>query len=195
MKYALNLNEENRILSATYEKYAPANAILVDTLPENDISDYLYINNEYVYSPLVSDEEKLNKEKQIKKQQLSSACYSTITNGIDVETTQGLEHFSLTELDQINLNMAFIAIQNGAVEYLYHADGQLCRSFSAEEIIAISEASNTFKSYHTTLCNHLFKQLNLCTTSEEIAAINYSIESLNEELLNSFNNLIEEVNT
>jgi hypothetical protein len=52
MKYALNLAEDNRILSATYAKYAPENAILVDTLPEGDIADYLYVDGEYIYSPL-----------------------------------------------------------------------------------------------------------------------------------------------
>ena len=52
MKYALNLAEDNRILSATYEKYAPADAVLVDELPEGDISDYLYQDGAYVYDPL-----------------------------------------------------------------------------------------------------------------------------------------------
>ena len=52
MKYALNLAEDNRILSATYEKYAPANAVLVDELPEGNIADYLYQDGAYVYDPL-----------------------------------------------------------------------------------------------------------------------------------------------
>ena len=53
MKYALNLSEDGRILSATYPKYAPADAILVDTLPEGNIADYLYIDNEYIYNPIL----------------------------------------------------------------------------------------------------------------------------------------------
>ena len=52
MKYALNLGEDNRILSATYEKYAPANAVLVDELPAGNIADYLYQDGAYVYDPL-----------------------------------------------------------------------------------------------------------------------------------------------
>ena len=56
MKYALNLNSDNRILSVTFEKYAPSDAILVDTLPEGNISDYLYINNEYIYEPVIKEE-------------------------------------------------------------------------------------------------------------------------------------------
>ena len=52
MKYALNLNTDGRILSATYETYAAAGMPIVETLPDADITDYKYINNEYVYDPL-----------------------------------------------------------------------------------------------------------------------------------------------
>ena len=56
MKYALNLSNENRILSATFEKYAPKDAILIGALPEGNITDYLYINGEYVYEPISVEE-------------------------------------------------------------------------------------------------------------------------------------------
>lgn len=55
-KYALNLDADGRILSATYEAYATASMSLVETLPDNDITDYKYINNEYVYDPLPKPE-------------------------------------------------------------------------------------------------------------------------------------------
>ena len=56
MKYALNLSDDGRILSATFEKYNPE-GILVETLPDGNIVDYLYVNGEYVYSPLPEPEE------------------------------------------------------------------------------------------------------------------------------------------
>lgn len=56
MKYALNLAEDKRILSATYPKYAPADAVIVDALPEGDISDYLYVDGQYVFDPLPEPE-------------------------------------------------------------------------------------------------------------------------------------------
>lgn len=52
MKYALNLNEDNRILSVTYDQYAPESQPRVDTLPSGNVSDYLYVNGEYVYDPI-----------------------------------------------------------------------------------------------------------------------------------------------
>ena len=51
-KYALNLDVDGRILSATYESYATKNMPIVDTLPDGDITDYKYINGEFIYEPL-----------------------------------------------------------------------------------------------------------------------------------------------
>ena len=57
MKYALNLNEDGRILSATYEKYAAENMPIVDTLPEGDLYEYIYQNGEYIHDPLPKPEQ------------------------------------------------------------------------------------------------------------------------------------------
>lgn len=50
--YALNIAEDGRILSATYPEYAPPDAIIVETLPDGNISDWLYVDGAYVYDPL-----------------------------------------------------------------------------------------------------------------------------------------------
>lgn len=50
--YALNLSEDNRILSVTYDEYAPKEQPRVETLPEGDVTDYKYIDNEFIYNPL-----------------------------------------------------------------------------------------------------------------------------------------------
>ena len=57
MKYALNLTENGRILSATFPEYAPVGAVFVDELPEGDISDYLYIDGQYIHEPLPKPEQ------------------------------------------------------------------------------------------------------------------------------------------
>lgn len=60
--FALSLADDGRILSATYEQYASADAVLVDALPtgeterEQDIHNWLYNNGEYVYDPLPVEE-------------------------------------------------------------------------------------------------------------------------------------------
>ena len=59
MKYALNLDSENRVLSASPLECAPINATPVDSLPSGDIADYLYIDGEYIYNPLPKVEEEI----------------------------------------------------------------------------------------------------------------------------------------
>lgn len=51
--YALNLNSDNRILSACVVlPSTPAALPRVDTLPEGDVSDWLYQGKKFVYDPL-----------------------------------------------------------------------------------------------------------------------------------------------
>lgn len=50
--FALNLGEDGRILSATFPQYAPEDAVLVEELPEGDITDYRYVEGGYVHDPL-----------------------------------------------------------------------------------------------------------------------------------------------
>lgn len=54
--YALNIGEDMRILSATMDKYAPPEQPRVSTLPEGNISDYKYIDGDYVYDPLPAED-------------------------------------------------------------------------------------------------------------------------------------------
>lgn len=117
-----------------------------------------------------------------KLEELSASCNAAITDGMDVETTQGTEHFSLQETDQINLTTALSAVQSGAAGYPYHADGQLCRLFTSAEIQAIAAASVKHKLYHTTLCNHLLTWARRAETKEELSGITYAADGLPEDL-------------
>lgn len=68
MKYALSLSEDGRILSVTYEQYAAKEAVLVEELPEGNVSDYRYVDGEYVHDPLpkpVLSEESYSPEQRI----------------------------------------------------------------------------------------------------------------------------------
>lgn len=54
--YALNLAEDGRVLSVTYPKYAPQNAVAVDALPEGDLHDYRYVDGEFIHDPIPKEE-------------------------------------------------------------------------------------------------------------------------------------------
>lgn len=83
MMYALNLNEDNRILSATLDQYAPPSQPRVSTLPTGNITDYLYENGGYVYDPLPVPPE----PKQTVTKKMVFGEYFTIDNNIYQATT------------------------------------------------------------------------------------------------------------
>lgn len=117
----------------------------------------------------------LEDKRAAKHAEISAASEAAIYAGMDVETTQGTEHFSLTEKDQINLTTAKKEIDKGASIYLYHTDDTLCRIFTADEINAISQASIAHIIYHTTYCNHLFEWIRRADAAE-LAGITYGAE-------------------
>ena len=117
----------------------------------------------------------LEDKRAAKHAEVSAASEAAIYAGMDVETTQGTEHFSLTEKDQINLTTAKNAVDKGAAAYPYHADDARCRIFTADEINAISQASIAHIIYHTTYCNHLFEWIRRADATE-LAGITYGSE-------------------
>lgn len=150
-------------------------------------------------TPIERSEEEIAAEREIKNftknQQnklvaLSTACNQAITNGMDVETTEGTEHFSLEETDQINLTTAVSAIEQGAKGYPYHADKKLCRMFTAGEIKSIAESATAHKLYNTTLCNHLLMLVRRATTTAELDTITYSADCLPIDLAENMKKIL-----
>lgn len=78
MKYALNLSPDGRILSATFAKYAPSDAVLVDTLPDGNITDYLYQDGTYIYNPIPEAEVSVEEQISDLKAELSSTDYKIV---------------------------------------------------------------------------------------------------------------------
>ena len=77
--YALNLSETGRILSATFEKYAPVDAVRVDSLPDGNISDYIYQNGEFIYNPLPKEEDDRPSQLDIIEAQVAYTAMMTDT--------------------------------------------------------------------------------------------------------------------
>lgn len=55
--YALNLADNGRILSATFDRYAPPVQPRVENLPDGDITEYRYVDGEYIHDPLPKPEQ------------------------------------------------------------------------------------------------------------------------------------------
>ena len=103
--------------------------------------------------------------------EMSHICRQTIESGFDLND----EHFSLDTQDQLNL-ITLSALADTQEYIPYHADGQLCRFYSAAEIKTVVAAATQFKMYHTTYYNALKAYINSLNTIEEITAIYYGIE-------------------
>ena len=119
----------------------------------------------------------LEELKAAKKREISQACETTIYSGVDVTLTDGsTEHFSLTEHDQLNLFGKQVQLAAGTTELEYHADGQPCRYYTAEDMQIITSAAMAYVSYHTTYCNAINMWISGTQSTEEIQQIYYGAD-------------------
>ena len=166
----INLNyEQASVYIVTKEEYD----ILFEAFKTNEIIEVKEPEEEPI--PIIDDDEQdstLEFIRSSKLKEMSYECHITIESGIDMEIRGETKHFSLSAQDQINLmNFSVTAQANDLIPY--HADGEECTFYTAEEIKQIAAAANTFKIYHTTYYNALKNYINALDTIEDIAAITY----------------------
>lgn len=106
-----------------------------------------------------------------KLQEVGAACSAAIYAGVSV----GDSHYSLTEHDQTEIMAQYAVVKEGAAAVPYHADGQLCRMYPAEEFAALAQAATAHVFYHRTYCNHLNAWIRRAGL-EEMADIAYGAE-------------------
>jgi hypothetical protein len=123
--------------------------------------------------------------REAKKEEIGLACSAAIYAGIDVAG----KHYSLTEHDQTEIMAQYTFVKEGAEAVPYHADGELCRMFTAAEFTAISEAATAHIFYHRTYCNHLNAWIARAALGE-VEAITYGAE-LPADLAESMAAMIE----
>ena len=89
--------------------------------------------------------------REAKRQEIGLACSAAIYAGIDV----GESHYSLTVHDQTEIMAQYATVKEGAAAVPYHADGELCRMYTADEFAALAQAATGHVFYHRTYCNHM----------------------------------------
>jgi len=143
----------------------------------NDILDYKYIDGKFIHrEPIDRYQENIETIRSIKINQMSSICHSLIEQGIDVNGS----HYSLTANDQIELiKLESIARMSPETPIFYHADGEKCRMYSAEEFLQISTTALGWITYNRTYFNLLKSEINELQNAHDIIAINYG-NPLNE---------------
>lgn len=129
------LNENNGLVQGNYTAYTT----VYKTYEDNSMLIELSNDGSIYAPPVIPDpkpepyvptyEEVLNN----KISELSSMCQYTIEAGLTINDL----HYSYTEKDQINLNDIVNTVKLTGLPLGYHADGQNCTEYSAEELMNI----------------------------------------------------------
>ena len=167
------------------------NTIVAD---ESFVTDYCEENG-YTYEAqpeLASvDSAKAEKIAEIKKD-----CEDYIYAGTDVTLPDGtIEHFTYTLADQSNISEMFTAIMAGATEFPYHADGEICKIYTKEQIVTIYGTLSLFKTEATTYHNSLKAQINAMTDIDAISAIKFKETELTGEYLTNYTAMMASAQT
>ena len=175
-QHALTPEEQKANLQALY-----------DSLPETEPVVAKEIN-ELVVAPQIAE------LKAEKKASLDRAGSEIIRRGISVKLKSGeTKHFSLDEHDQLNLFGKLAELTAGAPFCAYHADGEPCTYFLAEDMRAIVQRAVWFVSYHTTYLNALHRWLDVCQDEAELSSIFYGAEVPNKHQNPVLKDLVKQI--
>lgn len=167
----------------------PAGFVNITVKEENGakVVDTIEVNQEALDAfkatlPDPADSAKAEKIAEIKKD-----CEEYIYAGTDVTYADGVkEHFTYSLVDQSNISEMFTAVMAGATEYPYHADGEICKIYSKEQIVTIYGTLSLFKTEATTYHNSLKAQVNAMTDADVIAAVKFKETELTGEYLENY---------
>lgn len=181
---------QNMLLVQTVELTEHQNTTEIDILTENGSIVAKYEGFETVYMKvdggmILSNDGSAFMEQPVQEldveqiraakiAEISNRCENTIYEGVDAELTDGsVVHISLTEKDQINLFRKQHQISTGATQLEYHADGELCKYYSAVDMTKMIDAAMKFVQFNTIYCNSMFAWIKGVETTTEIEAIKY----------------------
>lgn len=153
-------------------------------LPEDfELLKYKYIDDQFVKidsSRAMSLEEAVSN----KLKELSTECEKNIINGVTIDA----QNYSMTDQDQINLEVLKGIIKDGATEVSYHANDESCRMYTKDEFMKIYLACMTHKIHHITYYNQLKRYVKSLEDKDEIMSISYG-QDLTGEYLDTYNEI------
>lgn len=109
--------------------------------------------------------------------EMSNMCNQIIVAGFDIVLSDNVSyHFSLEVTDQLKIATLADRAESGSTVLPYHADGELCRFYSAEDISAINTKMEYMIEYHTTYFNSLRDYIKSLTDIDTILVIEYGVD-------------------
>lgn len=192
--YAFLTDEQKDIFYST----TPAGFVNITIEEQADIKyvSYIEVNQEALDAfkatlPDPTDSIKAEKIDEIKKN-----CEDYIYAGTDVTYADGtVEHFTYSLVDQSNISEMFTAVMAGATEYPYHADGEICKIYSKEQIVTIYGTLSLFKTEATTYHNSLKAQIKAMTDVDAINAVKFKETALTGEYLTNYTEMMTSAQT
>ena len=128
--------------------------------------------------------------------EIKKDCEDYIYAGTSVTYSDGAtEHFTYNLADQSNISEMFTAVMAGATEYPYHADGEICKIYTKEQIVTIYGTLSLFKTEMTTYHNSLKAQINAMTDADVISAIKFKETELTGEYLANYTSMMASAQT
>lgn len=128
--------------------------------------------------PEIDEDTKLTVDyiRDTKIKEMKIECNQIITDGFDEKLSDGkIYHFSLTVQDQLNLITSSQMVLDGEEEIPYHADGELCKYYSSEDMKKIIDSAIFFKTYHIAYFNSLRAYINSLNDIESISLVFYGM--------------------
>ena len=137
-------------------------------------NETLPVIDEDVEEEIIEDEPSIEVEfvRTSKINEMSITCRHVIEAGFNFEIRGETKHFSLTTQDQLNL-MSVTTMAQTQNLIPYHADGEECEFYTADEINEISAKATELKNYNLAYYNSLKTYINALETIEEISVITY----------------------
>ena len=177
-----------------YYKILKDNEVINTIVSDENFVSFFCKENGYNYE-LVSEYD-LDSSKTNKLTEITKSCESYIYAGTNVTLPDNTtEHFTYTLADQSNISEMFTAIMAGATEYPYHADGEICKIYTKEQIITIYGTLSLFKTEATTYHNSLKAQINAMTDADAISAVKFKETVLTGEYLTNYTEMMASAQT
>ena len=153
--------------------------------------------NELVKEPeeeIVIDTQDIELAREGKINAMSSMCEKTITEGFDIELSDGeSHHFSLEVTDQIMISVLAQKALAGETNLPWHADGEPCQFWTPQDILAINSAMERLVTYHQTYFNSLKMYILSIEDFITLNNISYGCDIPEEYQSNVYKVLINEI--
>lgn len=109
--------------------------------------------------------------------EMSLMCNKVIVDGFDITLSDDeTHHFSLEVSDQLKISKLNDRAMAGITTLPYHADGESCRFYSAEDVMAINTVMENLIEFQVTYFNSLRDYINSLTDISTVCDVKYGDE-------------------